>query len=108
MLFRSAKEILRHGFEELGMNTIWCGYYEGNQKSKRVQEKVGFAHAPHERGSNENMNRIIRRFFPKGTNFDEVPISEIRRAEEWMNNYPREVLGWQTAATLLRSYMSAC
>lgn len=51
---------------------------------------------------------IIRRFFPKGTNFDEVPISEIRRAEEWMNNYPREVLGWQTAATLLRSYMSAC
>ena len=65
-------------------------------------------HAPHERGSNENMNRIIRRFFPKGTNFDEVPISEIRRAEEWMNNYPREVLGWQTAATLLRSYMSAC
>ena len=63
---------------------------------------------PHERGSNENMNRIIRRFFPKGTNFDEVPISEIRRAEEWMNNYPRAVLGWQTAATLLRSYMSAC
>ena len=31
----AAKEILRHGFEELGMNTIWCGYYEGNQKSKR-------------------------------------------------------------------------
>ncbi len=51
---------------------------------------------------------LIRRFFPKGTNFDEVPISEIRWVEEWMNNYPREVLGWQTAATLLRSYMSAC
>ena len=30
------------------------------------------------------------------------------RDREWMNNYPREVLGWQTAATLLRSYMSAC
>lgn len=40
----AAKEILRHGFEELGMNTIWCGYYEGNQKSKRVQEKVGFVY----------------------------------------------------------------
>lgn len=24
------------------MTTIWCGYYEGNQKSKRVQEKLGF------------------------------------------------------------------
>lgn len=40
----AAKEILRHGFGELGMNTIWCGYYEGNQKSKRVQEKVGFVY----------------------------------------------------------------
>lgn len=40
----AAKELLRHGFEELGMHTIWCGYYEGNQKSKRVQEKVGFVY----------------------------------------------------------------
>ncbi len=40
----AAREILRHGFEELGMSTIWCGYYEGNQKSKRVQEKVGFVY----------------------------------------------------------------
>jgi len=38
----AAKEIIRHGFEELGMTTIWCGYYDGNNKSKRVQEKVGF------------------------------------------------------------------
>ena len=39
-----AKEILRHGFEDLGMNVIWCGYYDGNQKSKRVQEKLGFTY----------------------------------------------------------------
>ena len=38
----AAKELLRHGFEDLDMKTIWCGYYEGNSKSKRVQEKVGF------------------------------------------------------------------
>ena len=38
----AASELLRHGFEELGMNIIWCGYYEGNTKSKRVQEKLGF------------------------------------------------------------------
>lgn len=30
------------GFEDLGMTTIWCGYYDGNRKSKRVQEKLGF------------------------------------------------------------------
>ena len=35
-------EIIRHGFEDLNMNTIWCGYYDGNNKSKRVQEKTGF------------------------------------------------------------------
>lgn len=40
----AAREIIRHGFEDLGMNIIWCGYYEGNQKSKRVQEKLGFVY----------------------------------------------------------------
>ena len=40
----AAKEILRHGFEDLGMNVIWCGYYDGNQKSKRIQEKLGFTY----------------------------------------------------------------
>jgi RimJ/RimL family protein N-acetyltransferase len=38
----AAKEMLRHGFEDLGMTRIWVGYYEGNTKSKRVQEKCGF------------------------------------------------------------------
>ena len=38
----AAREILRHAFENIGMSKVWCGYYEGNTKSKRVQEKVGF------------------------------------------------------------------
>ena len=38
----AVKEILRHGFDDLGMTTVWCGYYDGNERSKRVQEKVGF------------------------------------------------------------------
>ena len=38
----AVKEMLRHAFEELGMTTVWVGYYEGNAKSKRVQEKCGF------------------------------------------------------------------
>ena len=40
----AAREIIRHAFEDLGMNTVWCGYYEGNLKSKRVQEKIGFVY----------------------------------------------------------------
>ena len=38
----AAGEMLRHAFEDLGMMKVWCGYYEGNAKSKRVQEKLGF------------------------------------------------------------------
>lgn len=38
----AVKEILRHAFEDIGMAKVWCGYYDGNTKSKRVQEKCGF------------------------------------------------------------------
>ena len=36
--------MLRYAFEDLGMNRIWCGYYDGNEKSRRVQEKLGFVY----------------------------------------------------------------
>ena len=35
-------EMLRHAFEDCGMQKVWVGYYEGNTKSKRVQEKCRF------------------------------------------------------------------
>lgn len=38
----AARALLRHAFEDLGMEKVWCGYYDGNEKSKRVQEKLGF------------------------------------------------------------------
>ena len=40
----AARELLRYAFEDLGMNRIWCGYYDGNEKSARVQEKLGFVY----------------------------------------------------------------
>ena len=38
----AVREMLGHAFADLGMKKVWCGYYEGNVKSKRVQEKCGF------------------------------------------------------------------
>ncbi|MBR0352919.1 MAG: GNAT family N-acetyltransferase [Oscillospiraceae bacterium] len=38
----AVQEILRHAFEDIGMSKVWVGYYEGNTKSRRVQEKCGF------------------------------------------------------------------
>ena len=40
----ASREILHYAFEDLKMKRIWCGYYEGNEKSRRVQEKLGFVH----------------------------------------------------------------
>ncbi len=40
----AAKELIRRGFEDLNMKIIWCGYYDGNVRSKRVCEKVGFVY----------------------------------------------------------------
>ena len=38
----AVREILRHAFDDIGMSKVWIGYYEGNKKSKRVQEKCRF------------------------------------------------------------------
>lgn len=40
----AVKELIRRAFEDIDMKKVWCGYYEGNEKSKRVQEKCGFQH----------------------------------------------------------------
>lgn len=57
-----------------------------------------FAHPYHawERGSNENANGLIRRFFPKGTDFRVVSDQEIRKVEYLLNTRPRKRLGWKT------------
>ena len=36
------REILRYGFEDLGLNAQWCGHYDFNDRSRRVVEKCGF------------------------------------------------------------------
>lgn len=46
----AARETIRHGFDDLGLTGIWCGNYEGNHASQRVQEKLGFTFHHEERG----------------------------------------------------------
>lgn len=57
-----------------------------------------FAHpySSWERGTNENTNGLVRQYFPKGTDFDEIEDWEIRWVEERLNNRPRKRLGWAT------------
>lgn len=63
---------------------------------KRFDIYYCHSYASWEKGSNENHNRMIRRFFPKGTDFSKVTKKEVEKVERWMNNYPRKILGWKT------------
>lgn len=40
----AVRELIRHSFEDLHLEKLWCGYFDGNSKSKRVQEKCGFTY----------------------------------------------------------------
>ena len=50
-----------------------------------------------ERESNENANRIIRRFIPKGCDISKFTRKQIQVIENWINNYPRKILDFETA-----------
>ena len=51
-----------------------------------------------ERGSNERINRDIRRQFPKGTDFSKVSERRVQGVARWVNAYPRELFGFATPA----------
>jgi IS30 family transposase len=50
-----------------------------------------------ERGSNENGNRLLRRFVPKGTDIGKLTHRELQRIEDWVNNYPRRIFGYKSS-----------
>ncbi len=47
----AVRELMRHAFEDLKLSILWCGYFDGNEKSKRVSEKCGFTfhHTEHDK-----------------------------------------------------------
>jgi IS30 family transposase len=49
-----------------------------------------------ERGANENLNGLVRQYFPKKTNFDLIQQSQVKKAEEILNNRPRKRYNYQT------------
>jgi len=69
---------------------------------KELAERTGvdvyFAHekCPWERGLNEQVNGLLRQFFPKGTDFSKVAPAQVRRAAHYINGRPRKTLGYKT------------
>ena len=80
--------------------------YEGMEKSclrEGTRTKIYYAHlyCSGERGSNENNNRMIRRWIPKGTLIDDISNKFIKQIEEWLNNYPRAMFDYKSSNILL-------
>ena len=56
----ASRALLRYAFEELGMRAIWCGYYDGNEKSRKVQTKLGFVYQHKTEGLEVSLMNEIR------------------------------------------------
>jgi Transposase and inactivated derivatives, IS30 family len=76
-------------------------------EGKRTQLYYCHPFSSWERGSNENQNKMIRRFFPKGTDLSKTTAAEVAAAEEWLNNYPRKIFGFCTAADMFQKCVAS-
>lgn len=60
-----------------------------------------------ERGTNERINREIRRLIPKGSDLSKYSVEDIQAVENWVNNYPRQVLGFATSKDMFEEQLIA-
>ena len=77
--------------DELGMDTYFADPYSSFQ-----------------RGSNENANGILRRYFPKGTDFSVIPQSEINAVVNEINDRPKKCLGYNTPKEVFNYHLKCC
>ena len=85
--------------------------FRGMEKSRKGKQKrvsIYYCHpyCSSERGSNERMNREIRRHLPKGTDFSTFSKDQIQDVEDWVNSYPRGVLGFATSQELFQKHIA--
>ena len=95
-----ARHLLKHPQYLRKTMTYDNGMEMANHKwlTKKTGMEIYFAHpyCSWERGTNENTNGLIRRFLPKGTDFNTITDEKLREIENNLNNRPRKVLGFYT------------
>uniref|UniRef100_UPI004056AF9C IS30 family transposase n=1 Tax=Acetatifactor sp. TaxID=1872090 RepID=UPI004056AF9C len=82
---------------------------EGIEKSQYTDEPRTTLYYCHpycssERGSNENQNKLIRRFCPKGCDFADYTDEQIQEIQEWINNYPRKLFNGLSSNQYIESF----
>tara|TARA_B100000959_G_C14603183_1_gene468988 strand:- start:48 stop:614 length:567 start_codon:yes stop_codon:yes gene_type:complete len=82
---------------------------EASEFSKQQRTQIFYAHpySSWERGSNENANRIIRRFVAKGRDIARFTRKRIMEIENWINDYPRRLLDFVTPNELFAKELKA-
>jgi IS30 family transposase len=73
--------------------------------TKKTDMKIYFAHpySSWQRGTNENTNGLIRRYLPKGTDFNKIDERSLRIIQEKLNNRPRKIIGFKTPQEMMDS-----
>lgn len=74
------------------------------REEKRVSVYYAHPYCSGERGTNENNNRMIRRWIPKGTDITKVTKKFIKEVENWINNYPRKMFKYKSSNMILLEY----
>ena len=85
-----------------------CEFLDGERMERSIRSpskkrtSIYYTHpySAWERGSNENQNKLIRRFVPKGMDIGKLTHSEVKRIEYWVNNYPRKQFGYKSSSQM--------
>ena len=82
--------------------------FEGMKKAIKCEE-IYYAHpySSWERGSSENGNRMLRRFIPKGMDLGSLTAKQLQGYEDWVNDYPRKILGGLSANMFMKNIQVA-
>lgn len=98
-----AKQIIAALKKEKGMiHTITSdngkefGEHEYISKQLGIEFYFADPYSSWQRGSNENLNGLIRQYFPKKTNFDEVSVYDVKKVENQLNKRPRKRYGYRS------------
>lgn len=75
-----------------------------NKNTKRTQIYYCHSYCSWEKGTVENANKLVRRHYPKGTNFKYVNVKKVKKLQDWINNYPRGIFNWQTAKQMFEKF----
>lgn len=85
-------------------------FAQHEQIAQALNADFFFAHpyASWERGANENMNGLIREFFPKKMHFDSITQKDIAQAMDRLNHRPRKCLGFRTPYEVFMEQLHSC